>query len=158
MPDEQDQLRAQVLGPITVQDLHRLYDYWAARRKAGRLPSRADVDPIELPFVLADLLLVDVLRVPLRFRYRLIGSNIILPPSMDMNGRFVDEHPDVEFRKQALSVYTQVATTGRPVAVIHDTIIDRRVRRHQTVLLPLAADGATVDMILVAMRYQRRSR
>jgi hypothetical protein len=158
MPEDEDTLRAQVLGPITVPELHRLYDYWAARAKPGRLPSRADVDPIELPFVLADLLLVDVLRDPLRFRYRLIGSNIILPPSMDMNGRFVDEHPDVEFRKQALSVYTQVATAGRPVAVVHDAIVDRRLRRHQTLLLPLAADGATVDMILLAMRYQRRSR
>jgi hypothetical protein len=158
MTEDDEQLRAQVLGPITVPELHRLYDYWRARFQAGRLPSRADVDPIDLPFVLADLLLVDVLRDPLRFRYRLIGSNIILPPNLDMNGRFVDEHPDVEFRKQALSVYTQVATTRRPVAVRHDAIIDGRLRRHQTLLLPLAADGTMVDMILVAMRYQRRSR
>jgi hypothetical protein len=156
-PEDDAKLRAEVLGPVTIPDLHRLYDYWQARRKDGRLPSRADIDPVELPFVLGDLLLVDVLRDPLRFRYRLIGSNIVHPPEMDMNGRFVEEHPDVEFRKQALSVYTQVATTARPLSIRHDAIMDKRVRRHHTLLLPLASDGATVDMILVVMRYQRRA-
>jgi hypothetical protein len=156
-PEDEAKLRAEVLGPVTIPELHRLYDYWAARRNGGRLPSRADIDPIELPFVLGDLLLVDVLREPLRFRYRLIGSNIVHPPDMDMNRRFVDEHPDVEFRKQALSVYTQVAMTARPLSIRHDAIMDKRVRRHHTLLLPLASDGGTVDMILVVMRYQRRA-
>ncbi len=154
--EDDAKLRAEVLGPVAIPDLHRLYDYWAARRKDGRLPSRADIDPADLPFVLGDLLLVDVLRAPLRFRYRLIGTNIVQPPAMDMNGRYVDEHPDPEFRKQALSVYTQVATTGRPLSIRHDALMDKRVRRHLTLLLPLASDGITVDMVLVAMRYLRR--
>lgn len=158
IPDDDDKQRAEVLGPVPIPELHGLYDYWCARCKDGRLPGRAAIDPIDLPFVLADLLLVDVLREPVRFRYRLIGTNIVQPPRMDMSGRFVDEHPDAEFRRQALSVYTQVATTGRPLSVRHDAVMDGRVRRHQTLLLPLAADGATVDMVLGAMRYQRRTR
>jgi len=155
-PEDEAKLRAEVLGPVAIPDLHRLYDYWAARCRDGRLPARTDIDPLDLPFVLGDLLLVEVQRGPLRFRYRLIGTNIVQPPALDMNGRFVDEHPDVEFRKQALSVYTQVATTARPLSIRHDAIMDKRVRRHQTLLLPLASDGVTVDLILAAMRYQRR--
>jgi hypothetical protein len=158
IPDDEDKLRAEVLGPVPIPELHRLYDYWRARCKDGRLPGRAVIDPVDLPFVLGDLLLVDVLRDPLRFRYRLIGTNVVQPPQMDMNRRFVDEHPDAEFRRQALSVYTQVATSGRPLSVRHDAVMDGRVRRHQTLLLPLAADGVTVDMVLGAMRYQRRGR
>jgi hypothetical protein len=110
--------------------------------------------------VLGDLLWVDVLRDPLRFRYRMIGTNVVQPPQMDMNGRFVDDHPDAEFRRQALSVYTQVATTGRPLSVRHDAVMGapaaaptllpaagrrRRHGRHGPRRIALSGGGAARD-------------
>jgi hypothetical protein len=150
-PDD-DALRADVLAPIASPDLHRLYDYWRARCRDGRLPARADIDPLELPYVLGNLLLVDVLREPLRFRYRLVGTNLAGRLPFDMTGRMVDEHPDAEFRRVALGVYAQVASTGKPIGVHRDVMIDKRVRRYDALHLPLAADGTAVDMILVGMR------
>jgi hypothetical protein len=149
-----DKLRADVLAPIASPDLHRLYDYWGARCRDDRLPSRADIDPVDLPYLLGNLLLVDVLRGPLRFRYRLVGTNLSGRLPFDMTGRMVDEHPDAEFRRVALGVYAQIAITGRPIGVHRDALIDKRVRRYDALHLPLATDGKTVDMILVAMRVR----
>jgi hypothetical protein len=151
---EDDRLRAEVLAPITSPDLHRLYDYWQSRRRDGRLPARADIDPLDVPYMLGSLVLFDVLREPLRFRYRLIGSKLIgaRHRGPDITGKLIDDHPDVEFRKQAAANLARVATTGRPVAIHRDGVLDGRVRRNDTLCLPLASDGAAVDVILVGQR------
>jgi hypothetical protein len=144
-------LRTLVLSPVTAPELHRLYDDWRARCRDGRLPSVADIDVADLPYLSGNLLLVDVLRAPLRFRYRLVGENLARGMPFDMTGRMVDEHPDAEFRRVVLGAYAQVATTGRPIGVHRDVVMDKRLRRYDALHLPLAADGATVDAILVAI-------
>ena len=151
---EDDALRAEVLAPITSPDLHRLYDYWRARCSAGRLPARADIDPLELPDMLGRLVLFDVLRDPLRFRYRLLGSKLIMARhgGPELTGKLIDDHPDAAFRAQAAANLTRVATTGRPLAIHRDTVLDGRLRRSDTLCLPLASDGTTVDVILVGTR------
>jgi hypothetical protein len=151
---DDDAARAEVLAPITSADLHRLYDYWRARCREGRLPARADIDPLDVPYMLGSLVLFDVLRDPLRFRYRLIGSKLIgaRHRGPDITGKLIDDHPDVEFRKQASANLARVATSGRPLAIRRDAVLDGRVRRNDTLCLPLASDGRTVDVILVGMR------
>jgi PAS domain len=47
--------------------LQRLYDYWDEKRRARAMPSRADIDPLEMAFILGYVSLVDVLYAPLRF-------------------------------------------------------------------------------------------
>jgi hypothetical protein len=55
-------------------DLRRLYEFWKERRGTRMAPARAEFDPLALRYVLGNLLLVDVLRDPLRFRYVLCGT------------------------------------------------------------------------------------
>jgi hypothetical protein len=148
-----DRLREKTLGRIAHRDLHRLYDYWQARQKDGRLPARADIHPSELRFLMGNLLLVEVLRDPLRFRYRLTGSNLSRFLKVELTGKLLDEHPDPDFRRQAAATYTTLAETAEPWAAQRDTLMDGRLRRYEVLLLPLAADGITVDMILGAMRF-----
>src|SRR5437588_5072375 len=133
---DDDRQRALVLAPIASADLHRLYDDWRVRCRDGRLPARVDLDPADLAYLDGNLLLVDVLRAPLRFRYRLVGANLAARLPFDMTGRMVDEHPDAEFRRVALGVYTQVATAGRPIGVHRDVMLDKRVRRYDALHLP----------------------
>jgi hypothetical protein len=151
---DDDALRAEVLAPITSPDLHRLYDYWRERCRDGKLPSRADIDPLELTYLLGNLILFDVLREPLRFRYRLLGSKLIMGRSggPDLTGQLLDDHPHVEFRKQAIANLSRVVTAARPLAIHRDTVLDGSLRRNDTLCLPLASDGVAVDVILVGMR------
>jgi hypothetical protein len=150
----EDGLREDILSRIAHRDLHRLYDYWQARRKDGRLPARADIHPSELRFLMGNLLLVEALCDPLRFRYRLAGTNLSRFLKVELTGKLLDQHPDPGFRKQATATYTALVETRQPWATRRDTMIDGRLRRYEVLLLPLAADGANVDMILGAMRFR----
>src|SRR5215831_13779062 len=51
----------------------RLVQYWRCRCVEGRLPARADIDPVALPYILANIFLLDVRRDEeprRRFRFR----------------------------------------------------------------------------------------
>lgn len=68
-----------------------LYDYWTAKRGSRRAPTRADIDPLDIPELLPYLTLIDVLRDPLRFRYRLVGTAVVEALERDATGRFADK-------------------------------------------------------------------
>jgi hypothetical protein len=134
-------------------DLRRLYEFWKERRGTRMAPSRAELDPMAMRYILGNLLLVDVLRDPLRFRYRLCGTNIVARAGFDLTGRFVDEHPEPQFRDFALARYRNVVETAAPLHGLRDEVLDQRTRRYEVLMLPLSSDGASVDMVLVAMKY-----
>ena len=136
--------------------LARLHRYWDERRGGRQFPARADIDPIEMRELLGNVLLVDVLREPLRFRIRLHGSRMVERAGYDMTGRMVDELPDTEFRELARRSFTHVAATGLPLLSRRDRVIDGRRMRYETLMLPLAADGRLVDMLLVGFVYLDR--
>src|SRR4051794_10782916 len=84
-----------ILEQATQAESRALYRYWQSLRRGRRLPARADVDPIEIPALLPNLILIDVEPSPLRFRYRLVGTRIVsyraelqIP---DHTGRYADE-------------------------------------------------------------------
>lgn len=134
-------------------DLRRLYEFWSAQRGTRFAPPRAPFDPVALRYVLGNLLLVDVLHDPLRFRYRLCGTNIVQRVGLDLTGRFVDEHPEPQFREFALQRYRSLVETGAPMYSLRDQVFDGRTRRYEVLMLPLSSDGVTTDMIIVAMKF-----
>lgn len=134
-------------------DLRRLSALWNEKRGMRFAAARADMDPATLRFILGNVLLVDVLREPLRFRYRLVGTNLVVRTGFDPTGKLVDEHPEPEFRREALKVYHQMIETRVPYQARFDQAFDGRTRRFEVLLLPLSSDGETIDMILGAMKY-----
>src|SRR5579885_2176177 len=51
------------------QRLVRLYRYWDAKRQGRPYPARRDIDPLDFPYVLGQMMLIDVAYDPLRFRF-----------------------------------------------------------------------------------------
>jgi hypothetical protein len=125
-----------------------LYAYWLAKGNGGRLPGRADIDPLDLSWALGRLCLLEVSRDPLVFRYRLDGSMVASHRGRDMTGRATDEVRPLALANILREQYSQIATTGAPgyfeVRCARNTIS----ATYTTLALPLAADGAQVDMIL----------
>src|ERR1700733_761801 len=73
-------------GPDTMPDRHwkQLYQYWLSKH-AGRIPSRADIDPIiDIPHLAKNLILLDARD---NFTYRLVGSEVVERHGLDMTGR-----------------------------------------------------------------------
>ena len=55
------------------------------------MPSRADIDPVEIPEYLSNVILVDVFYEPLRFRYRLVGTDIVKKRGFDPTGGWIGD-------------------------------------------------------------------
>ncbi len=134
--------------------LRQLHEDWQARRRGRPLPARADFDPIDLKYVLGKLLLVDVLREPLQFRFRLVGTELVKHSGVDLTGRTLDDYPDPEYREFMRQLYTAAVTAQRPLSSIQTRLIlDGRLRRYEALLLPLAGDGVTIDMLMIGIVY-----
>src|SRR3546814_10570287 len=71
--------------------LRRLYDYWCGRCPAGALPARRDIDPLDIPDLLPNLFLLDVIGDAEDFVFRLAGSLVEDAFSMPLRGRSIAE-------------------------------------------------------------------
>src|SRR5215467_3438721 len=82
--------------------LQRLYQYWLEKKGQRRFPTRRDIDPVDFPYVLGHVILVDVLRDPLRFRVRVHVTEMVAKSCYDLTGKFLDEHPIPEDRRYVM--------------------------------------------------------
>ena len=145
--------------PIKHPRLQQLYDYWSAKRGKRTMPSRADIDPLEMTFIIGNLILVDVIPgTPLGVRIRLHGTNLVERAHYELTGKMLDDLPQVQFRELTRQSFTKVANTAEPLRVLNDRVLDDQPRRYETVILPLSADGARVDMLLCGMIYEGENR
>ncbi len=98
---------AALAPPFTDVRLQDAYTYWRAKAAAaGRdLPGRADIDPTEIPRLLPDVMLVDVLPEG-RYRYRLIGTENSAAHGVSATGRFLDEVlPGTDYKAHVIALY-----------------------------------------------------
>jgi hypothetical protein len=142
-------------GIIQTPLLLRLLEDWERRRRGRAMPARADFDPLDLKYLMGKLLLVDVLRDPLRFRFRLVGTEPVKQAGIDLTGRSLDDYPYPETREHLRALYTAAVTTRQPLGSSQARLVlDGRLRRYEALLLPLASDGETVDMLMIGVVYQ----
>jgi len=138
--------------------IRQLHDHWRGMApSAASLPGRKHLDPLEIPNLLPWLWLVDVVRQPaLRFRYRLLGSRHQQPMGGDFTGRWMDEVHENFVASRGIRDYEAVAqgeTSWRRGAPIFHT--DQEFLIIERLMLPLADDGRTVDMIMAITLYFR---
>jgi len=139
-------------SPITDPRLCEAYDYWRRKVAGSAIPRRSDIDPTEIPRLLPDVMLVDVLPQG-RYRYRLIGTENALAQGLNATGRYLDEVlPGPEYKAHVIALYDECVGSRR--ALYSECLFmapDRRApERHTKVLfMPLAEDGETVNMVFV---------
>lgn len=127
--------------------------YWRGKSGGGKLPGRADIDMVEIrPDALPDIYLLDVLRGGdgLRYRYRLVGTRMADVAGGDPTGKIVDEFISPE-RVPDIHRWLD-GVVADPVPWIFSAPIAFRNRDWKwswRLALPLAADGKTVDMLLL---------
>jgi len=126
-----------------------LHVYWRGKAGPGRLPGRGDLDPLDMKPALGNMVMIDVHRAPLRFRYRLHGASLVLRDGFDMTGKWLEEHPEPELRARIQSSWSRAAEQRKIVHGFRDCFADLRRRRYEVLILPLADDGRTVDKLLV---------
>ncbi len=137
----------------TIEDgrLRRLLDYWEGRRGSRTMPARRDIDPVEIGFALGYILLIDVRHDPLRFRFRLVGTHTPRRQGIDLTGVWLDDLPLPEVRAAMQASYAEVVAARAPSRVVRDEVRDDLRLRWEVLRLPLAADGETVDMLMIGV-------
>lgn len=136
------------LADIAHGTLARMHAYWQGKRRADQLPARPDIDPLDFPWALGLVCLLDVQRNPLAFRYRLDGTMIAERHGADFTGRSTDEvRPDF-YATMLRKHFSEVAETQRPTLYRIGIRYGGQAKTYLRLALPLAGDGKTVDMIL----------
>jgi hypothetical protein len=132
-----------------------LHDYWLSIHPAAGLPGRQHMDPCAIAALLPHLFMVDVARDPLRFKYRLVGTEYVRLIGKDLTGRYLDEvHPG--FHGLVLRQYVEAVELGKPAYRKGPVLYanpDRQYLGMERLLVPLARDGVQVDILLGAVVY-----
>src|SRR6266404_7755193 len=173
MPDQ-----VEIFEPPDAEDarLRRLYQYWQAKC-AGRLfPNRADLDPLDFPYILGLVTLVDVIDTrqptsppaamlpddqgmtaeasampPRRYYFRLDGSRLAEISGVDYTGRYLDQLPWPDYVDFVRWTYDEVLRKKRPLAYRRHGNIDEHPFDEETIILPLGAGQGRIEKLLVAV-------
>jgi hypothetical protein len=130
-------------------DIRKMLAYWQDKRRGRVMPSRADIDPVELVRFLPNIILVDVVPDDRRFVYRLVGTAEVEVRGNDPTGKSVAEAFFAAVPADALDRYEEVCKTCAPLYEEDDfQAVDRYVSE-ANLFLPLSDDGENVNMIMV---------
>lgn len=134
------------------------YSYWRSKLRDGRLPSRSDIDPIDIPRLMQHVIMVDVKREPeFDFRYRLIGTYVVEHLFKDLTGSWFSEIEHQKAPSQIWQNCMRVAESAEPFLAGTPYVGPHQgYRIAEDIILPLADDGVTVDTLLVFICYTPR--
>lgn len=139
------------LGHVKHKVLRRLVAYWLDKRAQRTMPSRHDIDPVEIPWALSWIWLCDVEPEDRRFRVRLAGEQINAFWGRNIGGRYLDEIVP----KARLSDTNEIlhAALAGP-AIVHETgrilLEDKVFAAGERIILPLSDDDREVTGLLGA--------
>jgi len=139
---------ARIASGLEYEGLGDLLQYWQ-RVGRGAVPSRADIDPADIPRLLSNVLLIDVERAPIRFRVRLCGTEIDRLVGRNFTGCYLDDITAGYFERDILLDYAEVVLHKKPKVTRRSILTGGgRWLHYQRLLMPLSSDGWTVDKLL----------
>ena len=132
---------------IEIQNIVR---YWLSIHRGEELPDRRQIDPAEIHSVLPGIALVDVVRSPFRFRFRLLGERMTTYHGRNFAGQWLDEifphFNDTTTLDDFITVAEQAVVSyrlGLPLLTYEKSFIEM-----ERVFLPFRNGGSTVDLVL----------
>ena len=136
-----------MLQPVHPQ-LKKIFEYWLSKKGEKLAPRREDIDPTEIQPLLPFVGLVDVLRDPLRFRYRLAGTAIVQSYGREVTGKYLDEIDLNGHQHAIIAEYKKVVEEKEASCATWEfTRHDGRHLRYERLALPLSSDGKIIDML-----------
>lgn len=130
------------------EKLRRFHQIWTDLKGAGDLPLRAEVSPERLGFMLGHVSIIEVLREPLNFRYKLIGTKIEDAGRHGDQGKTVDQIEPACYRDMVSAACRTVVDTAQPL--VHQvTYLHHQNRvKFERVILPFTVSGGVVEVLL----------
>ncbi|HIP79410.1 MAG TPA: PAS domain-containing protein [Kiloniellaceae bacterium] len=154
-------MRGTVVGeafdPALLPDikLRQLYAYWQRLGGAECLPSRRDIDPVEIPTLLPNIFLIDVVGDAEDFVFRLAGTLVEDAFSMPLKGKSIAEIQKRAGTPIPVAHHIEVARGGGPRYREGKMLVPGREHWEiNRLLLPLASDGTTIDVLMGAAVFR----
>ena len=140
----------QIGAPVSAVRAHEeLFSYWASCRRGGQLPGRAAIHPNNFKRHLPTVSLIDVSHHPRDYRLRLAGTGLYGVYGREITGRRLEDVYNSAAAEYWRAELDKVVEGKRPGVGVHN--LSWRGAPHLSILwlrLPLATNGADVDMIL----------
>jgi hypothetical protein len=126
----------------------RAFEFWDGLREGRELPARTDIDPQDIVQILKYVILVDVLRDPTDFRFRLAGTDVVRRFGEELTGHRLSE-VDVDGKYRQIFDEYELTVTRRQPSVFTEAFTrkDGKYVQYTRLLCPLSADGVRVDML-----------
>ncbi|MBL8836223.1 MAG: PAS domain-containing protein [Alphaproteobacteria bacterium] len=145
--------------PLPYPPIRRLLDYWVDRRTDRRCPEKCDIDPIDVPDLLPDLILYDAPEDGGTFRYRLAGARATRLLGREVRGL---TQRDIHAASRDPAVLKEVARGEREYAWIARTftgsfrltrlaVPDREHVQIARLTLPLSDAGGRANHLVTIM-------
>jgi len=131
--------------------LQRLYGEWCDAGVANGLPGLDFINPERLGYLLGSLVILDV--VGDRFRYRLVGTNLVARRGKDHTGIWIDEHEDRVTARIGPRLCRLATQTRQAVRLRFKRRLVGQMYPGELLVLPIAGDDGSVLRILVGQIY-----
>jgi hypothetical protein len=148
------------MSAIDHPDLEIIYQYWLSKKCGRAMPSRADIDPVELPGRLwPNLMLIDVVRdqAKPRFRYRHVGTAFSDAVGRELTGQFLNEVMPSRggYRDYILGIYEELIRRRQAMYTENVFLFQQRAAPllMRRLSMPLSTDGVTVDIAFVGHSF-----
>ena len=136
--------------------LQTLLAYWHSKCPGdGRLPRRADIDPLQLRSLLPSIYLIDVVPEG-KFRVRLLGEAHVAIYGTGQVGRIIDDIFPPDSAAMFNRLYAAVVRRRAPIVNRGQVTwwSNREWMRFEGLHAPLASDGFAIDTIFGAGTFE----
>lgn len=135
-----------VSDPSHIQDpnIRRFFGLWLDACQGDPKPDKSFIDPFRLRFMIGSIVLLEVHENPLRFRYRLVGTDIVDRVGVELTGKWLEEHPDSERMPLVRQTFTLAVTSRQAVHTRVPLSIDGEPWQYEGVIVPLFGGGERV--------------
>ncbi len=145
--------------PIDVYNqatLGPLFRYWDKKRGGRAMPTRREIDPIEMgPKLLPHLMICELADQGNRIRFRLVGTILVKRLGYDPTGQWLADLPKSDYLEHLGKLLRQANAEAAPIYGESNFRYGAKGRlemRH--LVLPLATGEGQPSMVLVGMSHQ----
>jgi hypothetical protein len=136
--------------------IREAHDYWQRIHPARGLPGRQHFDPTDIPGLLRHIRMLDIEGQPPRFKVRVVGTQFAERLGHDTTGQYLDKlfegFEGSRFHRCLLGVMENKRPIWRSGPL--QWFCREQYSSVERIHLPLARDGATVDMVLTITIYE----
>jgi len=152
-----------ILGELAAVELERaiaaLRAVWSRLKGDARVPLRSAFDPEVLKPWLPNIVIVEAVGVPVRFRVRLAGTAAVGFAGRDFTDKFLDDVIPPAHYPATIAPYIDAMASGQPIEddILREQFIapDGTSLPVRRLVMPCSSDGRAIDRFVVGLFLYR---